>query len=174
MTPYIEKADYRILDITPEHDPDIVGDIHALPFSDGALDAIICIAVLEHVANPWIAARELSRTLKPGGYLFVHVPFLFYYHTHGDVRYGDYWRFSENAIRLLFSDFSQVEIEPARGPLETWVFINPIRQRLLRTRAARFLRKKGGVFQWIARVIDTTFGKRDGSYASGYNAFLVK
>ena len=81
LCPYLEKIDYKILDPMPDYKPDIVGDIHNLPFDDNSQEAILCSAVLEHVENPFKAVEELHRVLKPGGYLFVYVPFLYYYHA---------------------------------------------------------------------------------------------
>jgi len=59
-------VDYKILDQVGDYCPDIVGDIHNLPFLDNSQEAIICIAVLEHVENPIKAMEEMYRTLKPG------------------------------------------------------------------------------------------------------------
>jgi SAM-dependent methyltransferase len=47
-----------------------------LPFKDGVFDAVISIAVLEHVKFPWMCAKEILRVLKPGGDLIICVPFL--------------------------------------------------------------------------------------------------
>ena len=54
---------------------DIVSDITSIPEADGAFDAIMCIEVLEHVAAPVAALREISRLLRSGGYLVVTAPF---------------------------------------------------------------------------------------------------
>ncbi len=67
LRPYVEKVDYKILDPVPDYNPDIVGDIHDLPFEDDSKEAILCLAVLEHVKNPIKAMEELHRVLKPGG-----------------------------------------------------------------------------------------------------------
>ena len=40
---------YKVLDPVPDYHPDIVGDIHQLPFADNSQEAIVCVAVLEHV-----------------------------------------------------------------------------------------------------------------------------
>ncbi len=43
------------------------GDAHQLPFPDGAFDLLYCRYVLEHLADPSRALREMRRVLKPGG-----------------------------------------------------------------------------------------------------------
>ena len=45
----------------------MVADAHALPFADGAFDAVYSLQVLEHLSRPWEAAAEVARVLKPGG-----------------------------------------------------------------------------------------------------------
>jgi SAM-dependent methyltransferase len=44
-----------------------VADALALPFPDGSVDAVILAYVLFHVADPWQAAAEAARVLRPGG-----------------------------------------------------------------------------------------------------------
>lgn len=159
LLPLVEKVDYKILDPVSDYEPDIVGDIHALPFADDSTDAIICLAVLEHVEDPVKACREIFRTLKPGGYAFVYVPFLYYYHAE-KAYYKDYWRFTEDSIRMMFKDFSQLEICSVRGALGTWVRISPL-----------------GRFKFIENLFyffDKIFGKINSKQVSGYNIFLIK
>jgi len=55
---------------------------------------------LEHVENPIKAAREMYRALKPNGYCFVYVPFLYYYHAEKGY-YGDFWRFTEDSTKYM-------------------------------------------------------------------------
>ena len=151
------NVDYTIMDPVPDFAPDVVGDIHHMPFPDNSLDAIICESVLEHVEDPIRAAHEMYRALKPGGYCFVYVPFLYYYHAEKSY-YKDYWRFTEDAVRSIFRDFSSLELAAVRGPLETWFNLNPATQWLTP----------------LARATDRMLGKENSRQVSGYSVFLVK
>src|SRR5439155_22777110 len=51
-------------------------DLERLPFEDGRFDRVLCVHVLEHVANDGAALRELRRVLAPGGEAIVMVPLL--------------------------------------------------------------------------------------------------
>lgn len=61
---------------------DVVGDAYALPYADGAVDAIHCEAVLEHLEHPERAVREMFRALCPGGRVFAATPFLQAFHAY--------------------------------------------------------------------------------------------
>jgi SAM-dependent methyltransferase len=167
----IARVQYFVLYIAPEHHPDIVGDIHELPFAESSQEAIICIAVLEHVENPFRAMHEMYRTLQTGGYLLLYVPWLYYFHAEGE-HYKDYWRFSSDALRLLGKDFSHMNIEPVRGPLETWLHLNPLRKTLKSTRLGRFVRGKRSYP--IARYVDRFLARVEPEQVSGYYALFKK
>ncbi|HET8775929.1 MAG TPA: class I SAM-dependent methyltransferase [Thermoanaerobaculia bacterium] len=49
---------------------DLLGDAHAIPFRDGTFDAVLSYAVFEHLHNPYLAAAEVARVLRPGGIFF--------------------------------------------------------------------------------------------------------
>jgi ubiquinone/menaquinone biosynthesis C-methylase UbiE len=154
----VKNVDYKILNPVADHDADIIGDIHHLPFADNSQEAIICSSVLEHVEDPFQAAKELHRTLKPGGYCFVFVPFLFFYHVPSSGKYKDYWRFTDDGVRLLFRDFSKIEIAVGRGAIETWLRLNPATQK----------------FSWLGNKLDQMLGKANTKQTSGYSALLTK
>jgi len=64
-------------------------------------DVVICEQVLEHVPDPWAAARNLRDLCAPGGHVVVSTPFLI--RTHELPAYGmrDYWRFTPRGLRTL-------------------------------------------------------------------------
>jgi len=45
------------------------GDAGSLPFADGELDGCYCRFVLEHLNDPLATVREMSRVVKPGGWV---------------------------------------------------------------------------------------------------------
>jgi SAM-dependent methyltransferase len=56
------------------------GDAHALPYRDGVFRLVLSIAVLEHLAEPVVALREVHRVLKSDGVLVGTVAFLEPFH----------------------------------------------------------------------------------------------
>ena len=48
-----------------------VGDVHALPYGDATFDVVHAHQVLQHVADPVAALRELARVTRPGGLVAV-------------------------------------------------------------------------------------------------------
>jgi SAM-dependent methyltransferase len=57
----------------------ICGDVEYLPFRSGVFDLTLCISLLEHLPNPMSALKEMRRTLKLRGKLFVQLPNLQFY-----------------------------------------------------------------------------------------------
>jgi len=87
-----EIADYETTDVRG------VGEV--LPFVDNAFDAVISIAVLEHVKDPFLCAKEICRVLKPGGELMCCVPFL--QPLHGYPHH--YYNMTSQGLENLFAD----------------------------------------------------------------------
>lgn len=81
------------VEITPYDNVDVLAVNQQLPFADASFDLVISMDVLEHVTDPFACARELSRVMKPGGVLYVDVPFLqtehgYPHHYFGMTRMG--------------------------------------------------------------------------------------
>jgi hypothetical protein len=79
---------------------DVVGDAHELSkFFGSEFDAVFSLAVLEHLAMPWVVAAEINKVLKMGGLTFHSTHFAFPLHE----RPWDFWRYTDQALRILFS-----------------------------------------------------------------------
>lgn len=61
--------------------------------------------LLEHVVDPWAAATEMVRIVRPGGLLVHLAPFAWRYHPFPE----DHWRFSHSGLKLLFERAGHVE-----------------------------------------------------------------
>jgi uncharacterized protein YbaR (Trm112 family) len=109
------------IDIIPENQPDIVGDLHAIPLRDASVDTVVSIAVLEHTRYPWVVAQEFYRVLKPGGFGVIAVPFLQPQHACPN----DFVRFTENGLIELakYVGFEVVETAKAHhfGQTLAWL-----------------------------------------------------
>lgn len=117
-------------EIMPYANVDILAVNQSLPFVDNAFDVIFSFDVLEHVTDPFLSARELARVLKPGGLLYVDLPFL-------QVEHGyphHYFNATRMGLRQLFADLLKVEahVVPDSGhPTHLlWIAMNTYRNGL--------------------------------------------
>ncbi|MEC8558009.1 MAG: class I SAM-dependent methyltransferase [Planctomycetota bacterium] len=101
-------------DIQPHANCEVVGDAHQLPFRDESFDAVHTVSVFEHLRKPWLAAAEIVRVLRPGGFLFCSVPFA--YPIHGSPY--DFFRYTPDGLLSIFEAL-EGEVFPARGPISS-------------------------------------------------------
>jgi SAM-dependent methyltransferase len=106
------ELDVLAFDIFPTAFTQFVADAHRMPLADGAVDAVVVQAVLEHVLDPWRVATEIHRVLKPDGLVYADTPFLQPVHE-GPY---DFTRFTESGHRWLFRDFALIESGVVAGP----------------------------------------------------------
>ena len=92
---------------------DVVGTLAELPFADQSLDAVVCTQTLEHVENPYESVAEFHRILRPGGRLFLTVPFA---HAEHQIPY-DYFRYTSYALTSMCANagFVEIRVEPFGG-----------------------------------------------------------
>ena len=112
----LETLDVNDFGEYPDIICDICSDVNGL---EEKYDKIICIAILEHVYDPFAAVSNLKKMLKDNGIIYGYVPYLFYYHAPKDLQFQDYFRFSKDALAYLFKDFKDVELFPIRGRIST-------------------------------------------------------
>lgn len=92
-------------EIVPYASTDVLGVAEELPFQNEVFDAVLSFAVLEHVKDPFKAAQELKRVLKPGGTLYCQVPFLAPFHGYPD----HYYNMTPRGLECVFGDEIDVQ-----------------------------------------------------------------
>lgn len=117
------------------HKADVLYSGDRLPFSDGEFDTVLCNQVAEHVPDPVVLFRELTRVLKPVGRLITTVPFS--YRVHFEPT--DYHRFTHYALtRYAEMNGLDVDVLSARGGF--WMLMG---QKLMSHLALRYARLRG-------------------------------
>lgn len=108
------KIDDRVIDVDymPYKNVSVVADAHLLPFKNNSADAVISDALLEHVKDPVKVVAEIERILKPGGHIYILVPFIFSFHSSPD----DYYRWTASGLKELLKNFNKEEIGVRYGP----------------------------------------------------------
>ncbi len=91
---------YFGLDMRSGPGVDFMADAEQLPLADHSVGTLLSLSTLEHVPHFWKAVTQFRRVLRPDGVLVVSCPFYFHMHQHPN----DYWRFTPDALDLLFSD----------------------------------------------------------------------
>lgn len=100
----------------------IIGDItNVHHIADNSFDIVFSSDVFEHIDRPWLAAKEISRILKPGGISITATVWAWRNHPCP----LDYWRFSPDCLKFLFSDLDTLEkgfdlSERRNNKLGTW------------------------------------------------------
>tara|TARA_R100000935_G_C2840849_1_gene170871 strand:- start:4175 stop:4888 length:714 start_codon:yes stop_codon:yes gene_type:complete len=111
--------------------PDYYWDGQTLPFSANSFECIIATEVLEHCPSPEIILKEILRVLKPGGFFFLTVPFLWSLHEvpHDEYRYTPF----SLERHLKSSNFRNINIKATGGwhasmsqMLGLWIMRSPM------------------------------------------------
>lgn len=117
----ISTREYKITNLDIEEGPnvDLIGDAHNLNFEDNYFDVIISQATIEHLHTPIKAVNEFYRTLKPGGILYIEVPFLQGFHADPH----DYQRYTLQGLKILLADFKEFKSGVSVGPFCSLVWL---------------------------------------------------
>jgi SAM-dependent methyltransferase len=100
--------EYTILDLEETAPGVIHGDITDCPEIESAsFDAVISVDVFEHIDRPWLAAPEIARILRPGGFTYHSTLFSWRYHPCPI----DYWRYTPQALTFLFADLDPMHAD---------------------------------------------------------------
>jgi SAM-dependent methyltransferase len=100
-------------EIVPYDTTDVRGVGEELPFINESFDAVISSAVLEHVKNPFLCAKEIARVLKPDGDLICCVPFLQPFHGYPH----HYYNMTYQGLRNLFDATMTIDSVEVYGTL---------------------------------------------------------
>ena len=134
-------SEYVGVDVVENPAAELRGPVEALPVDDGSFDLVLCTQVLEHCDDPARAVRELRRVTAPGGRVLAS--------THGVQVYHpspvDYWRWTHEGLRKLFSDnaeWAALTVSPAAGTASTLAMLlgTYVEIAARRARAARLAR----------------------------------
>jgi SAM-dependent methyltransferase len=88
-------------------------DLTKLP--ESSHDFILCTGLLEHVPDPPRLLEDLQRILKPGGKLVMSASAVFSFHEGPN----NFFHFTPYGMKLLFKDWSKVDIRGSCPPFET-------------------------------------------------------
>jgi SAM-dependent methyltransferase len=93
---------------------DVVSTYGRLPYKNNSFDAIISLAVFEHLPAPWETANELLRVLKPGGIVYVETAFM--QPLHADPSH--WFNMTLEGVREVFKNFKHLEsgVRPHQRP----------------------------------------------------------
>ncbi|MDO8594373.1 MAG: methyltransferase domain-containing protein [bacterium] len=109
--------DVTNLDIFPFKNVDIVADASSLPFKDASVDMLISESTIEHTPNAESAIREMCRVVKPGGFVYISIPFIMPFHASPN----DYSRLTHEGLKQKFSDFTPRKVGSLGGPASALV-----------------------------------------------------
>jgi SAM-dependent methyltransferase len=96
---------------------DILSDAKRIPLQEGCVDLVLSTSSLEHMEFPERFFTESFRVLRPGGALYVNVPFAYLEH---EVPY-DFQRPTRYGLRRYYASagFERVEVRPTSSSLYT-------------------------------------------------------
>ncbi len=147
---------------------DLVGDAHNVPFLDDTFDSVICNAVLEHVHDAEKVVSEMIRVLKPGGYLYAEVPYIFFFHGYPN----DFRRYTREGMKRLFAELDELRIGIVLGPVSALLqSANIVLQMFVPTRIPYLRKIVNGAFRlatfWLKYLDLLLVGREEAHILAG-------
>jgi len=149
---------------------DLLADIQRLPFANNSVDGVICTYVLEHVPDAQVCIDEITRIVKPGGHVYVTVPFLF--PTHPDPL--DRWRWTLDGLRYSMGAFEELSAGPSGGAFSAYVSIMPTLMGSLFSNFYLFnaTRFALGWLLWPMKFLDLIASRSEKNYMTAANFYF--
>ena len=146
----------KLVFLTKKKNPNttaIQGSLLELPFEDNFFDIVISSEVIEHTPDPYLAAKELIRVLKPGGFLCITVP------------NRTFWYFSLKIARLFnlrkFKDY------------ENWVHYNEFKKFLIKNNIEIKMHKGIHLFPFLISFLNPLLRKLDNIFDEKCGRIMV-
>lgn len=98
---------YFAVDVLQTPLVDAVSKGQQLPFREATFDLVMATGVFEYFPEPRVAAEQIRRVLKPGGYLMMSVAAIC-----PRAVDEEHWHYLPAGLRFALSSFSNVEIVP--------------------------------------------------------------
>jgi SAM-dependent methyltransferase len=145
----------------------VEGGFPHLPVEDGWADLVLCLEVIEHVADDRQAIAELRRILRPGGYLLLSVPGTWYWPDYLRL-IGHYRHYTREALAVLL-DSAGLEIVRGyaqfdgfwRGYHYLYLMLKAFELALRKTVRPNFSVLRTGLYRRIARAAERWIAARD-------------
>jgi SAM-dependent methyltransferase len=98
---------YFALDVLSTPLVDAIGTGEQLPFKSETFDLVLATGVFEYFPEPRVAAGEIHRILKPGGYLLMSVAAVC-----PRAVDEEHWHYLPAGLKFVLAPFSRIEIVP--------------------------------------------------------------
>jgi ubiquinone/menaquinone biosynthesis C-methylase UbiE len=134
----------------PEPDSLVNASGQLLPFDDSTFDLVTCLEVLEHLEDDEKAVSEISRVLKPGGYLIASVPNQYYFEEYRELM-GHYRHYTPASFAELLARY-RIQIKTYLNEYKRFNFlyfyayvtlegVNLVLNKVMRTSTSLYARK---------------------------------
>jgi SAM-dependent methyltransferase len=142
------------IDFFPYSGANVVADLNRpLPLASGSCDAAVLSNVLEHIYEPRALLAETARILRPGGRMFVVVPFFIKIHQPP----YDFFRYTNFALERMSREagFGSVRVDSIGNVMDTFTLDRIVRGRILRREVSGMKRSLMRGLLWGERICGT-------------------